>query len=52
MNYRDGDNYANAIRLYIGPQATPNTTPTDLLTVNGSIFATHLLLYSQMIMML
>ena len=32
-----GDNYVNATRLYIGTQPTVNTTPTDLLTVNGTV---------------
>ena len=32
----------NANRLYIGTQPTANVTPTDLLTVNGSISATSI----------
>ena len=32
-----GDSYVNATRLYIGTQPTLNITPTDLLTVNGTV---------------
>lgn len=31
-----GDNYATFTKLNIGTQATPNTTPTDFLTINGT----------------